>query len=225
MAARSVAHFAHPAHELNLTSYTLPRWCDLCGDRISTGTGYSCRPCDFDVHEDCAKYRETLRFFFAHPWHDLTLSRAAAASCCEICREDVAAGTFVYRCAPCGFAVHPRCSRLPQTARSDLHPGHALTAVPAVGTCAACRRPCYVWVYRCGPCKVDLHIACVQGARPSCGSSDAGAIAGDGAGDQHGARKDKGSLRAAIESRLQEMSVETIISGAETIITTLIENL
>ncbi|XP_072150076.1 protein VACUOLELESS GAMETOPHYTES [Setaria viridis] len=190
MAARSVAHFAHPAHELNLTSYTLPRWCDLCGDRISTGTGYSCRPCDFDVHEDCAKYRETLCCFFAHPWHDLTLSPAP-----------------------------------PPPPRSDLHPGHALTAVPAVGTCAACRRPCYVWVYRCGPCKVDLHITCVQGARPSCGSSDAGAIAGDGAGDQHGARKDKGSLRAAIESRLQEMTVETIISGAETIITTLIENL
>ncbi|RCV25639.1 hypothetical protein SETIT_5G181600v2 [Setaria italica] len=203
MAARSVAHFAHPAHELNLISYTLPCWCDLCGDRISTGTGYSCRRCCFDMREDCAKYPETLRFFFAHPWHDLTLSRAAAA--------DIAAGAFLYRCVPCGFAVHPRCSRLPQTARSDLHPGHALTAVPAVGTCAACRRPCYVWIYRCGPCKVDLHIVCV---RPSCGSSDAG----DGAGDQRGARKEKGSLRGAIENRLQEM-------GAETIIMTLIENL
>ncbi|XP_012701434.1 uncharacterized protein LOC101754235 [Setaria italica] len=192
MAARSVAHFAHPAHELNLISYTLPCWCDLCGDRISTGTGYSCRRCCFDMREDCAKYPETLRFFFAHPWHDLTLSRAAAAaSCCDICRED------------------NRTS--PRTARSDLHPGHALTAVPAVGTCAACRRPCYVWIYRCGPCKVDLHIVCV---RPSCGSSDAG----DGAGDQRGARKEKGSLRGAIENRLQEM-------GAETIIMTLIENL
>ncbi|XP_039851443.1 uncharacterized protein LOC120709873 [Panicum virgatum] len=149
----AAAHFSHPDHELRLREYHLPRTCDLCGG-ILTGSGYSCRRrrCRFDLHEDCAGYPETLRAFFAHPWHDLTLARAAggARACCDLCREDIPAGAFAYNCAPCGFHTHPRCSRLPQAARNDLHPDHAMTAVPGVGV------------------------------RPSRGSSDAGVIAAGG---------------------------------------------
>ncbi|KAG2598489.1 hypothetical protein PVAP13_5KG346000 [Panicum virgatum] len=139
----AAAHFSHPDHELRLREYHLPRTCDLCGG-ILTGSGYSCRRrrCRFDLHEDCAGYPETLRAFFAHPWHDLTLARAAggARACCDLCREDIPAGAFAYNCAPCGFHTHPRCSRLPQAARNDLHPDHAMTAVPGVGSWGPARR-------------------------------------------------------------------------------------
>ncbi|XP_066342497.1 uncharacterized protein [Miscanthus floridulus] len=169
--AMPAAHFSHPQHELKLrTKYHLPRLCDLCGEKL-TGSGYSChhRLCGFDLHEECAKYPETLSSFFAHPWHDLTLARTDddGRRVCDLCREEVPAGVFLYHCAPCGFGVHPRCSRLPQTASSNLHPDHSLTALPDVGACAACREPCFVWVYRCGLCNFDLHIECLHGARPS----------------------------------------------------------
>lgn len=182
--AMPVAHFSHPEHELKLReSYHLPRLCDLCGDKL-TGGGYSCqrRLCDFDLHEECAKYPETLRSFFAHPWHGLTLARTDGQRVCDVCREEVPADVFLYSCAPCGFDVHPRCSRLPQTARSELHPEHSLTALPVVGTCAACRELCYVWVYRCGLCNVDLHIGCLHGARASGG--DGGKKASSSVGDK-----------------------------------------
>ena len=178
----NVSHFSHPKHELKFREYHLSRQCALCGEKL-TGSGYSChhRLCEFDLHEECARYPETLRSFFAHPWHDLTLSSRTDGrrSTCELCREEkVPAGVFLYRCAPCGFAVHPRCSRLPQTARSEeLHPDHglSLTAMPSAGTtCAACREPCGVWVYRCGLCDVDLHIDCLHGARSSRGKNGKG---------------------------------------------------
>ncbi|OEL30846.1 hypothetical protein BAE44_0008135 [Dichanthelium oligosanthes] len=187
--AAPISHFLHPDHELKLRDdYHIPHSCDLCGEKLA-GSGYSChrRLCGFDLHQECAMYPETLSSFFVHPWHDLTLSRTAddggsPARVCHVCRQDVPAGVFLYRCAPCGFDMHPRCSRLPQTVRSELHPEHSLAAVAGMGTCAACGKPCYVWVYRCGPCNVDLHIDCLHGARPSNGMG-----AGGGAGGQAGA--------------------------------------
>ncbi|CAL4955963.1 unnamed protein product [Urochloa decumbens] len=191
MAAASspiTSHFAHPGHELKLRDdYHIPHSCDLCGETIA-GSGYSChrRRCFFDLHEDCAAYPETLTSFFVHPWHDLTLSRAAATAggVCHVCREAVPDDGFLYRCAPCGFAMHPRCWRLPRAVRSELHPAHALAAVAGMGTCAACGEPCHVWVYRCGLCNVDLHIGCLHGARlrPSGG----GVAAGGGGGGMGG---------------------------------------
>jgi hypothetical protein len=163
------AHFSHPKHELKLRAYHLSRQCALCGEKL-TGSGYSCHHlfCDFNLLEECAKYPETLRSFFAHPWHDLTLARTDSRRVCNLCSDEVPAGVFLYHCAPCGFDVHPRCSRLPRTARSELvHPDHglSLTAMPSAGApCAACREPCGVWVYRCGLCDVDLHVECLHGA-------------------------------------------------------------
>ena len=202
--AGPTTHFSHPDHELKLRDgYLMPRICDLCGEKIA-GRGYSChrRRCGFDLHEECATYPEVLSSFFVHPWHDLTLSRAddgggggddgEPRTYCHVCREDVPAGAFLYRCAPCGFAMHPRCSRLPRAVRSELHPEHGLDAVSGMGTCAACGKPCYVWVYRCGLCNVDLHIACLHGARPSSGGAG-----GQAAGASPGGAALVGSIVAA----------------------------
>jgi hypothetical protein len=88
--------------------------------------------------------------------------------------------------------MHPRCSRLPRAVRSELHPEHSLAAVPGMGTCAACGQPCYVWVYRCGICGVDLHIGCLHGAaRPPNGGM------GTGTGGQAGSSELVGSIVGA----------------------------
>ncbi|RLM91933.1 hypothetical protein C2845_PM08G17410 [Panicum miliaceum] len=201
--AGPITHFSHPDHELKLRDdYHLPRSCDLCGE-TTAGSGYSChrRRCGFDLHQKCATYPEVLTSFFVHPWHDLTLSRAAdggdgdSPQMCHVCREDVPDGAFLYRCAPCRFAMHPRCSRLPRTVRSELHPEHGLAAVSGMGTCAACGKPCYVWVYRCGLCNVDLHIGCLHGARPSSGGMG---DAGGGTGGQATGASQGGALVGSI---------------------------
>lgn len=77
----------------------------------------------------------------------------------------------MYRCAHCAFDVHPLCTLLPQTIHSPLHPAHELNMVPAKGDCAACRRDCSVWHYRCALCLYMLHIGCVDvsGAPPGGG--------------------------------------------------------
>nr|CAB3477467.1 unnamed protein product [Digitaria exilis] len=75
MAAPKIIHFAHPGHELKLRDdYHLPRYCDMCTEKIDASGGYSCHHllCDFDLHKECATYPETLSSFFVHPWHDLT---------------------------------------------------------------------------------------------------------------------------------------------------------
>ncbi|KAF8670938.1 hypothetical protein HU200_050207 [Digitaria exilis] len=207
MAAPKINHFAHLGHELKLRDdYHLPRYCDMCTEKIDASGGYSCHHllCDFDLHKECATYPETLSSFFVHPWHDLTLSSsapspsavAAAGEVCHVCRKDVHAGVvFLYRCAPCGFAMHPRCSRLPREVHSELHPEHSLGAVAGMGTCAACAKPCYVWLYRCGVCNVDLHIDCLHGAKPP--STNVTGAAGGGAaaaGEQPGSAKLVGSF-------------------------------
>ncbi|XP_066341231.1 protein VACUOLELESS GAMETOPHYTES-like [Miscanthus floridulus] len=127
--AMPAAHFSHPKHELKFREYHLSRQCDLCGEKL-TGSGYSChhRLCEFDLHEEGARYPETLRStacsfdrcFFAHPWHDLTLSSRTDGrrSTCELCREEkVPAGVFLYRCAPCTRGA--RACRRPRAARSS----------------------------------------------------------------------------------------------------------
>ncbi|XP_048540318.1 uncharacterized protein LOC125519617 [Triticum urartu] len=76
-------------------------------------------------------------------------------------------GSFLYRCPPCGFDMHPTCRRLPQVVRSAQHtyPAHDLTLVVADGCCAACNkgvgRASY---YRCTTCNIDLHVSCAAAA-------------------------------------------------------------
>lgn len=94
----------------------------------------------------------------------------------------------MYRCAHCAFDVHPLCTLLPQTIRSPLHLEHELNMVPAKGDCAACRRDCSVWHYRCGLCLYNFHIGCVHvsGAPPG---------GGDGHSNTSG-RRDWGTAQA-----------------------------
>ncbi|CAL5061687.1 unnamed protein product [Urochloa decumbens] len=172
--------FAHPQHPLVRTHYGRDSGhvCDICRSQLAGFAGYRCNACDIDVHEACAGYFRESVAFFAHPWHSLTLSRIPAAGIirwtCDLCEEECAPGSFVYRCVRCMFDVHPLCTMLPQTVRSPLHPGHDLCMVPSSGSCSACHGDLPVWQYVCGgagACLFRLHIACVSGV-PSASAGD-----------------------------------------------------
>lgn len=170
-----LTHFAHPQHQLVKTQYERSAQrhvCHICEVEIAN-LGYRCNTCgNFDIHEACATYFKEDISFFAHPWHALTLARTIDVRVCDLCREPCPVGTFMYRCAHCAFDVHPLCTLLPQTIRSPLHPAHELNMVPAKGDCAACRRDCSVWHYRCGLCLYNLHIGCVHGSGAPPGGGD-----------------------------------------------------
>ncbi|XP_048546986.1 uncharacterized protein LOC125526009 [Triticum urartu] len=161
-----ISHFSHPypGHELVKRHYTGLFRCDMCCQDLS-GAGYGCSAgCDFAIHDSCVGYSQT----FSSPQHEvhplvLIQTRQDAALLCDVYLGHCAPGSFLYRCPPCGFDMHPTCRRLPQVVRSARHtyPAHDLTLVVADGCCAACnkgvRRASY---YRCRTCNVDLHISC-----------------------------------------------------------------
>ncbi|KAJ4760711.1 protein kinase family protein [Rhynchospora pubera] len=163
--ATSVTHCSHPTHELVWTNSPSGRYiCDLCKTRGS-GLHYRCHACDFDLHEHCAEFPEKISFF-AHPWHDLHLKPDAGNLSCDLCMEPVKG--FYYRCVPCNFDVHPHCTKIKQIVRTELHLEHSLCLLPSINNkCSACELfNGQFWLYRCGMCKVKLHIKCVGNIMP-----------------------------------------------------------
>ncbi|KAG8079764.1 hypothetical protein GUJ93_ZPchr0007g4979 [Zizania palustris] len=139
-----------------------PYVCDLCGGGCSGLVGYRCEACDFDIHEECADHFQPSIYFFAHTWpHSLALGRVADDNrICDMCTEGCPRGSFVYRCVPCGFDVHPLCSTLRAAAWSPLHPQNELGVLTASSLrpghlyhCSACGEPCSGWFYSCGFCR------------------------------------------------------------------------
>ncbi|KAL5199143.1 hypothetical protein ABZP36_002655 [Zizania latifolia] len=168
-------HCSHPQHYLVRSQYSekSSHVCNLCGGGFSGLIGYRCKACDFDIHEACADYFQPAINFFLHPCHSLALGRVADDNrFCDLCTEGCPRGSFVYRCVPCGFDVHPLCSTLQASARSPLHPQHELGVAPASSLlpgqfclCSGCGELCSGWFYRCGACGVGLHVNCLNGAR------------------------------------------------------------
>ncbi|TVU37975.1 hypothetical protein EJB05_11322, partial [Eragrostis curvula] len=138
----SISHFSHPGHELVKRHYIGSFRCDMCWENL-TGAAYGCGAgCDFAIHESCAAHPQTY-FCPAHQPHSLVLvqTRHDAAIICDVCKSGCATGSFLYRCPPCGFNMHPRCTALPLAAvRSSWHPEHDLTLTLVVpeGRCSAC---------------------------------------------------------------------------------------
>ncbi|KAJ4801370.1 cysteine/histidine-rich C1 domain protein [Rhynchospora pubera] len=157
--ASLITHCSHPAHRLVRTYSPSGQYtCDLCR-AWGSGLHYRCDACDFDLHEHCAEFPETISFF-AHPWHNLHLKRGTGSRICDLCREPVEG--FYYCCISCNFDVHPHCTKTQQIVRTKLHPEHSLCLVPSYNNCCACG--CFnghIWLYRCGMCNIDLHIRCV----------------------------------------------------------------
>ncbi|XP_048543380.1 uncharacterized protein LOC125522359 [Triticum urartu] len=159
-----ISHFSHPGHDLVKRHYTGPFRCDMCWEDLS-GAGYGCRSgCDFAIQDSCAGHTQTFSSLehHAHP-RVLVQTSHDATLLCDVCLGSCAPGSFLYRCPPCGFDMHPSCTQLPQVVRSARHayPAHDLTLVVGDGRCAACNgsavRASY---YRCTACNADIHVSC-----------------------------------------------------------------
>ncbi|TVU37981.1 hypothetical protein EJB05_11328, partial [Eragrostis curvula] len=103
----------HPQHLLVQSLYagSSVYVCAACELRV-TGTGYGCEECGFSIHEACIKLLDQSHALELHPQHELTLTRLDASRSCDLCKETSHAGRYLYRCVPCDYAVHPRCTKL-----------------------------------------------------------------------------------------------------------------
>ncbi|KAJ3692098.1 hypothetical protein LUZ60_012448 [Juncus effusus] len=156
----SITHFLHPQHQLLISKDGTNYACNMC-DVVSSGRRYHCDTCDFDLHECCANYPETLDSFFAHPWHTLYITADSEGErYCDLCVDRVQG--FYYSCILCGFDMHLHCSLLSQTVKTEFHPAHPLILVPSGPDkdCVACGESKGIWSYTCGLCAVKLHVKC-----------------------------------------------------------------
>ncbi|GJN33053.1 hypothetical protein PR202_gb21611 [Eleusine coracana subsp. coracana] len=139
----------------------------MCWEDLS-GTAYGCcAGCNFCIHESCAIHQQTLSSP-AHHAHQLVLVQTRhddATLLCDICVGSCVPGSFLYRCPPCGFDMHPSCARLPEVVCSARHMEHHLKLVQSEGRCAACNWRCAIreWFYRCTVCDIDYHVSCAAG--------------------------------------------------------------
>ncbi|XP_044961035.1 uncharacterized protein LOC123412155 [Hordeum vulgare subsp. vulgare] len=191
-----ISHFSHPGHELVKRHHSGPFRCDMCWEDLS-GTAYSCSAgCDFCIHESCAGHSQTFSSPELH-MHPLVLvqTRRDATVSCDVCCGRCVPGSFLYRCPPCGFDMHPACVRLPQVVRSVRDPTHDLTLVVADGRCAACDAGAgHASYYRCTACNVDYHISCAATT-----------------GDNNSAQAQQDLEARIVRSRIQEQTRNAIL--------------
>ncbi|KAI3992276.1 hypothetical protein MKX01_029997 [Papaver californicum] len=172
----SLRHFTHPhvliKEALDQTVYTTNIFgCDGCG-MDGTGVRYHCKPCGFDLHEDCATCPEHLTSFI-HPDHPLERIWEGSESYgwrpCDFCGDEVK-GLF-YKCSSGDaeksyddeghyFFIHPSCAKLPQQLVLNLQ------SVPVIADdtgCAICRNvfSSSSWSYRCDLYGLVIHPQCV----------------------------------------------------------------
>ncbi|KAK9289492.1 hypothetical protein L1049_007647 [Liquidambar formosana] len=86
---------------------------------------------------------------------------AKGSSKCKACGKNVTG--FYYFCATCGDHYHILCSVVPLSVTIPSHP-HALNlefSPPYDFECDLCSGPGFSgWLYRCGFCDFDVHLAC-----------------------------------------------------------------
>ncbi|VVB02555.1 unnamed protein product [Arabis nemorensis] len=162
--SRLVQHFTH-VHPLTKVDGFGEFICNGC-KTYGFGKTYRCVSCNYDLHDHCATCPPTL-LSFMHPQHPLRLffrgpeQTQRNRRLCDICDESVEG--LYYHCEPCGFDVHPLCTRLPQHVRHVPHPAHdlELSNWGASNTCQVCRGTIRSWRYKCGLCRLDVHMECV----------------------------------------------------------------
>ncbi|CAA7052229.1 unnamed protein product [Microthlaspi erraticum] len=161
-----VQHFTHN-HPLTKVDGYGEFTCGAC-KTYGFGKTYRCAWCDYNLHDQCATCPSTL-LSFMHPQHKLRLvfrrpehTHQNNRRMCDICDEPTEG--LYYHCEPCGFDVHPICTKLPQHVSHVHHSAHPLELSHwgASNTCMVCHGAIRSWRYKCGPCRLDVHMECVD---------------------------------------------------------------
>ncbi|KAG2327371.1 hypothetical protein Bca4012_036377 [Brassica carinata] len=169
-----ITHFSHP-HPLQLIPPTSSPPCSACKLAGGNGRVYSCRPCNFSLHESCSKMKQVITHP-SHPSHTLTLLVAPVYDGgyfnCDGCGVN---GTgFSYQCSLCDFDIHALCAYKPLSIIHNSHPQHSLKLAfhSPYGankgfSCDICLKiGKNQWLYRCIPCEFDAHIGCINAHHP-----------------------------------------------------------
>ncbi|KAG9129167.1 hypothetical protein Leryth_006453, partial [Lithospermum erythrorhizon] len=179
--ASIMQHFCHP-HPLeeeehfnlqNITQGVVTFICSGC-KLPPSGTMYVCRPCNFTLHETCAKLPQLITHP-SHPIHTLTLLPVSlypgGIFSCDACNNQ--GNGFSYHCHTCDFDLHVLCAIKPLRIKHQLHPCQVeLTFVNPYGSnkgfvCDVCSKMgSKQWLYRCKTCSFDVHLDCAYATGP-----------------------------------------------------------
>ncbi|CAH8263911.1 unnamed protein product [Arabidopsis lyrata] len=165
----SINHFSHP-HRLQLSQATSSPPCSACKLAGGNGRVYSCRPCNFSLHESCSKMKQVITHP-SHPSHTLSLLVAPIYDGgyfnCDGC--GVHGTGFSYQCSLCDYDIHALCAYKPLSIIHNSHPQHNLKLVFQSPYGANKGFSCDIclkigknqWLYRCIPCEFDAHVGCI----------------------------------------------------------------
>ncbi|KAG2693053.1 hypothetical protein I3843_08G077700 [Carya illinoinensis] len=164
-------HFNHPQHPLSKLDLPDPFTCSGCKE-YGAGMRFTCRQCDFQLHEFCAHASPDLKghpFHYLHPLTFYSKPGKDGKSKCDVCFKP--AKGYAFRCGACGFQMHPCCARLSSETSFLCHPAHTLRLVPANMTgvsgdsgflCGLCKRKRSGRVFHCTVCDYHLHAVCAK---------------------------------------------------------------
>lgn len=166
---KQIKHFNH-RHPLSLIEKfgdTDQVYCYACGEGCikPTYVGNKCKG-DFSLHKSCAGSAPKI-YNVLHPYHPLTLllrptnTNQIVFECKACCGE---CSGLTYRCDPCDFNMHKKCSKKVPTIKYSSHK-HLLLLVEMEGTeanCNSCKGSCEYGssVLRCPQCNFNLHVRC-----------------------------------------------------------------
>ncbi|XP_023764480.1 uncharacterized protein LOC111912993 [Lactuca sativa] len=164
MSSKTLTHFMHPSHQLTEHIADTIYRCDGC-KMYGTGTRFTCPPCNFDLHDYCAKCPPSLPLTVNHP-HPMSLvdykPQLNHTEPCKICRSPIQG--LAYMCKNCDYWIHPPCVLHYLGLRYFIHPSHNLTEFTA-NTDYVCNGCYFIGTgkrFTCSPCNYDLHEYCAN---------------------------------------------------------------
>ncbi|XP_039060942.1 uncharacterized protein LOC120205069 [Hibiscus syriacus] len=151
-------------------------YCSACGDVISDPC-FSCPPCNYHLHHNCALAPERISSHPLHPQHSGFFLRkrphpGIQVYGCALCKEK--RNMFFYECNVCYFSLDIKCadlssscSKVNQESKHDFHP-HPLTFIPSPLNehknlyCSCCHEPLVGALYICVDCPLIFHKTCID---------------------------------------------------------------
>ncbi|OWM64104.1 hypothetical protein CDL15_Pgr018675 [Punica granatum] len=166
---RKIHHFTHQ-HSLILRycpeKNPAGLSCRGCEKPVS-GPTYFCPECPkFCLHKSCSQFPEQIQHPF-HPSHPLVLNTKSpypsGKQWCDACRKDIKDG-YIFHCSKCGFDLDLTCASRAPSLKHGKHSQHPLeffelTFLELV--CSVCGKGSTERIYRCVPCKFNVHSSCL----------------------------------------------------------------
>ncbi|CAK9183440.1 unnamed protein product [Ilex paraguariensis] len=166
-------HYSHSKHPL--AKVMLPELFTCAGCKeYGAGKRFTCKQCDFQLHEFCALSPPALKNHPLHGQHQLVLHPKPKTGGivwprCDVCGK--ATKGFTFRCSACSFQMHPCCAMLSGEMNFSTH-SHSLKLLPPMMTsssntepgfvCGECKRKRSGRLYGCTVCEYHIHAVCAK---------------------------------------------------------------